>query len=218
MGVAIAMGGMALASGVMGAFGASSQASAQAMAQEIQQRNENFRRQWANDSENRQKMVQFQANLEMNSGIEQAANKERAISEMFLDQDFLNKKGTLSKEADKVNAAFLGTMNTRGVSTSSGSARAILRQNMEVMGSTMIVLKKNYTSSMKDIEAQQQGRLSNRKLDYIEQTAFMPQRGGIVDGSNSALVTGLIQAGIGAASAGVQGQMEYGKPGTWLNS
>ena len=46
MGVAIAMGGMALAGGIAGAFGASSAASAQAAAAKIAQDNANFRAQW----------------------------------------------------------------------------------------------------------------------------------------------------------------------------
>ena len=63
MGVAIALGGMALASGVMGALGASSQAKSQAMAAEIQQRNANFQAQWQKQAQDRNTMRQFQANL-----------------------------------------------------------------------------------------------------------------------------------------------------------
>ena len=70
MGVAIAMGGMALASGVMGALGASSQADAQAKAAEIQQRNANFQNQWQKATQDRNVMREFQANLERSTQIE----------------------------------------------------------------------------------------------------------------------------------------------------
>ena len=217
MGVAIAMGGMALAGGIAGAFGASSAASAQAAAAKIAQDNANFRAQWQTDANNRQIMRNFQARLERNTGIERSANKERVIAENFLDVDFQNKKGTLSKESATVNAAFLSTLNVRNLSNTSGTARAILRQNLASMQSNMIALKTNYTSSLRDVETNYNNRLQGRDFNFQEQTMFIPSMGGIADTSGSALTSGLIQAGISGASAGYAGQLQYGAEGTWLH-
>jgi len=211
---AFVLGGIALAGGIFSAFGNSSTAAAQAAQAEIQQRQANFQAQWQHEAAARNQMRQFQANLELNMQIEKGANNERALSEMFLDQDFLNKKGTLSKESNIVNAQFLSTMSGRSISANSGTARALLRQNMSAVGANMIALKTNYRNQYKDIENQQNNRLSTRQFSFQEQAVFLPQTGGIMNSSSSALMNGLISAGIGAVGAGVGGYYRYGV-GSW---
>ena len=214
MGVAIAMGGMALASGIMGAFGASSQASAQAQAAEIQQRNQNFQNEWQKASQDRNTMRQFQATLERNAQIEKSANRERAMSEMYLDKGFANQKSTLSKQTAEVNSQFISAMNGRNINTNSGTARALLRQNMEALGNNMAALKLNHRSAYNDIVTQQQARLAGR-ASSIGPTLdiYLPATGGIADTSSSALTTGLIQAGLSSSAAFVNAGLKYGFPG-----
>lgn len=212
MPVAISMGVMALASGVMGAMGASSNAKAQAMAQEVQQRNQNFQNQWAKAQQDRNTMRQFQANLERNAQIEKAANRERALSELYLDKTFSNQKSTLSKQTSEVNAEFIGTMNSRNVSANSGTARALLRQNMESLGNNMAALKLNYRSAYSDIENQQNMRLAQRASSMAPDLGvWLPTTGGIADNSSSILTTGLIQAGLQGAAAGINTSLLYNK-------
>jgi hypothetical protein len=214
MGVAIAMGGMALASGIMGALGASSQASAQAQAAEIQQRNQNFQNQWQKAAQDRNVMRQFQASLEKNAQIEKAANRERAMSEMYLDKSFSNQKSTLSKQTAEVNAQFISAMNGRNINPNSGTARALLRQNMEALGNNMAALKLNYRNAYNDIANQQQARLAGR-ASSIGPTLdiYLPATGGIADTSSSALTTGLIQAGLSSGATFVNAGLKYGFPG-----
>lgn len=212
--IPLIMGGMALAQGVFGALGASSQAKAQAMAQEIQQRNANFKAQWQNEAQNRNQLRQFQAALERNTQIEKAANKERALAEVYLDRNFNNQQSTLSKQTAQVNAQFNAAMTSRGISGTSGTARALMRQNMEALGSNLIAMKTNYKNAYRDITSQQQARLSQRAdTMFPNQTTFLPQTGGIMDASSSALTTGLISAGIGAVSTGIGAYFEYGMGG-----
>ena len=211
MGVAIAMGGMALASGVMGALGASSQAKSQAMAAEIQQRNANFQNQWQKEAQDRNTMRQFQANLERNIQIEKAANKERAMAELYLDKSFNNQKSTLSKQTAQVNAQFLAATTGRGMNPTSGTARALFRQNIESLGNNMVALKLNHRSAYQDIVTQQQARLAQRGSSISPDLGvFIPAKGGIADNSSAALTTGLIQAGLSGAAAGINAQLQYG--------
>jgi hypothetical protein len=213
MAVAIAMGGMALASGVMGALGASSAANAQAQAQEIQQRNVNFQNQWNKMVQDRNALRQYQANLERNAQIEQSANRERALSELYLDKGFSNQKSQLSKQTSQVNAQFISTMAGRNINQSSGTARALLRQNMESLGSNMAALKLNYRSAYNDVVTQQQARLSQRASSMAPDLGvFLPTTTAVVNNSSSALTTGLIQAGLMGASAGIDAGLRYGSP------
>jgi hypothetical protein len=214
MPVAIGMGVMALASGVMGALGQSSQAESQAMAAEIQQRNANFQNQWQKQAQDRNTMRQFQANLERNTQIEKAANKERAMAELYLDKSFSNQKSTLSKQTAQVNAQFLAATTGRGMNPTSGTARALFRQNIESLGNNMAALKLNHRSAYQDIVTQQQARLSQRASSIAPDLGvFIPAKGGIVDNSSAALTTGLIQAGLSGASAFVGAGAKYGFPG-----
>lgn len=216
---AFVLGGMALASGVMGAFGAASQAEAQAMAAEIQQRNENFKAQWQTDIQNRNQMRQFQAAMERNIQIEQEASKERAIAEIYLDRNFQNQKSTLSKQTAKSNASFISAMQGRNIDQRSGTARAIMRQNMEALTANMLALKTNYLNSYRDIEKQQQMRLSQRAdTTFPQMVTFIPNNAPIVNASSSILATGLIQAGLSGAAAGYAGDLEYGNKITGLKT
>jgi len=215
MGVVAAgvMGVMSLASGVMGALGSSSQAAAQAQAAEIQQRNQNFQNQWQKAAQDRNTMRQFQASLERNAQIEKAANKERAMSELYLDKTFSNQRSTLSKQTAEVNSQFISTMSGRNVNQNSGTARALLRQNMEALGNNMAALKLNHRSAYNDIVNQQQARLAQRNSSMSPDLGvFLPSTGGIADNSSTALTTGLIQAGIQGAAVGINAQLQYGKP------
>lgn len=211
---AFIMGGLALASGVMGAFGQSSQAKAQAMAAEIQQRNANFQNQWQKQAQDRNTMRQFQANLERNTQIEKAANKERALAELYLDKSFNNQKSTLSKQTAQVNAQFLAATTGRGITPTSGTARALFRQNIEALGNNMVALKLNHRSAYQDIVTQQQARLAQRASSIAPDLGvFIPAKGGIPDNSSAALTTGLIQAGLSGAAAGINAQLQYGGEG-----
>lgn len=193
----------------MGAMGSSSAAAAQAKAQEIQQQQTNFKNQWAYEANQRNQMRAFQANLERNAMIERGANTDRAVQELYLDKNFQNQKGTLSKQTASVNAQFLGTLSSRSIGSSSGTARALLRQNMSAVEANMIALKTNYRQAYKDIENQQNQKLSQRQFEFQEQSVFLPTTGGIVDTSASALTTGLIQAGISGVAAGTSAYMTY---------
>ena len=210
---AVTLGGLALGQGVMGAFGASSQASAQYQAQQLAQQQANFRNQWAMAAEQRNQMRQFQANLERNALIERGANTDRAMAELYLDKNFMNAKGTLSKQTAQTNAQFLGTMQARGMGSTSGTARALMRQNMSAVTANMLALKTNYRQSYKDIENQQNQKLSQRQFSFQEQAVFLPTTGGISDTSSSALTTGLISAGIQGISAGYSANLQYGSGG-----
>lgn len=213
--IPVIMGGMALAQGIFGAFAGASKAKAEAMTQEIQQRNANFKNQWQNEAQNRNQLRQFQAALERNIQVEKAANRERAIAEVYLDRNFNNQQSTLSKQTAQANAQFNAAMANRGISGTSGTARALMRQNMEALGNNLIAMRTNYKNAYRDITSQQQARLSQRTdTMFPTQTTFLPQTGGIMDASSSALTTGLISAGMGAAATGINAYFQYGMGGS----
>jgi len=205
----IVMGGMALASGIMGAFGQSSQAKAQAMQQQMQQDQANFQNQLKVDSDNRAILRQRLGQEMTNLSIAKAAGKQMGLQKFYAGEALNNARSQLSKNTQQVNAQFLSALSSRGISTKSGTARALLRQNIEATEANSLALRLNADRQMKDIETNFQNALAQRRNDYVEAQAFIPTTGGIVDASSSALTTGLIQAGLGGVSAGVGAGFQY---------
>jgi len=213
MGAMIAMGGMALASGIMGAFGQSGQAKAQAMQQQMQQDQANFQNQLKVDSDNRAILRQRLGQEMTNLSIAKAAGKQMGLQKFYAGEALNNARSQLSKNTQQVNAQFLSALSSRGISAKSGTARALLRQNIEATEANSLALRLNADRQMKDIEINFQNALAQRRNDYVEAQAFIPTTGGIVDASSSALTTGLIQAGLSGVSAGLQTSFQYGGKG-----
>jgi len=209
----IVMGGLALAQGVMGAFGQSGQAKAQAMQQQMQQDQANFQNQLKVDSDNRAILRQRLGQEMTNLSIAKAAGKQMGLQKFYAGEALNNARSQLSKNTQQVNAQFLSALSSRGISTKSGTARALLRQNIEATEANSLALRLNADRQMKDIETNFQNALAQRRNDYVEAQAFIPTTGGIVDASSSALTTGLIQAGFGGVSAGLQASFQYGGKG-----
>lgn len=209
----IVMGGLALAQGVMGAFGQSGQAKAQAMQQQMQQDQANFQNQLKVDSDNRAILRQRLGQEMTNLSIAKAAGKQMGLQKFYAGEALNNARSQLSKNTQQVNAQFLSALSSRGISTKSGTARALLRQNIEATEANSLALRLNADRQMKDIETNFQNALAQRRNDYVEAQAFIPTTGGIVDASSSALTTGLIQAGFGGVSAGLQTSFAYGGKG-----
>lgn len=212
------MGGLALASGVMGAFGQSGQAKAQAMQQQMQQDQANFQNELKVDAENRAILRQRLAQEATNLSISLAAGKQMGLQKFYAREGLNNARSQLSKNTQQINAQFLSALSSRGISTKSGTARALLRQNIEATEANAVALRLNADRQMRDIETNFQNALAQRRNDYIEAQAFIPTTGGIVDASSSALTTGLIQAGLGGISAGVSAGFQYAGKGVGLGS
>lgn len=202
---------MSAASGVMGAISGASQAKAEAMQQEINQRNANFEKQWQIAVQNRNTMRQWQAALESNMQLEKSANKERALSELYTEKSYRNATSQLSKQTSEANAAFLSAASGRNIDASRGSARALLRQNMTSAGDNLLALKQNYEGELQSIEAKQQTRLASRaNTMFPGQIMFMPSQHGVIDNSSAVLTTGLIKTALDTGAKAFKAMQQYG--------
>lgn len=207
------MGGLALAQGVFSGIMGSSQAEAQAVAQELQAQNANFQNKWKSDSENRNMLRQFEAQEKANIQIQKLATQERAAAEFATQQNYLNSRSLLSKQTQQTNDMFLSGVSSRGISSNSASVKALLRQNTQTAETNMSMIRTNYGSAMKDIEAQYKNRLAQRNEGYTSQRAFIPQGQVSVNTSSSALMSGIAQGVFGGLSAGLAADAEYGGTG-----
>jgi len=213
---ALVLGGLALAQGIFSGIMGSSQAEAQAIAQQLQAQNANFQNKWKSDAENRNMLRQLEAQERANIQIEKLATQERASNEFAAKQSYLNSRSVLSKQTQQTNDMFLSGVSSRNISSDSASVKALLRQNTQTAQNNMSMIRTNYGSAMQDIEANYKNRLAQRNNGFVSQRAFIPQAEMSVDSSSSALMSGIASGVFGAASAGFAAQLEYGGQGRGL--
>jgi len=204
----VIMGGLALASGVMGAFGSAGSAKAQAIAQKMQQDQQNFENKLQNEAQNRNILRQWQAQQQLNIQLEKAANQQYATQSVYLRRNYQNTASLQSRQTKAATDSYLASMSARGISQDSASAKAMLRQAQRQSQLDSLAASASYEAGKRSLKAQEENILSQRVLGGPQQQVFIPTTGGIVDASASALTTGLIQAGLGAASATFGSAME----------
>lgn len=207
----LAMGALSVGSSLMGSFGANSQAQAQAMQQKLQAENANFQRQWQIDAANRAIDKKNLARALNNKKIEQIALSDRAIAEVYTKLGYDNAKGQYSKQTNQINSALLSSVSGRNISASSGTARALLRQNLQNATTNMASLRVSQMNKMRDIETTYQNKLAQRDFNYEEFNIFMPGDTSTVSGMSTGMMIG--QAAIAGTSAAVQTGLMYGIAG-----
>lgn len=209
---AFVMGGLALASGVMGAMGASSQAKADAMAQQMQQQNANFQNKWQNEAANRNMLRQYGGQLQVNAQIEAAANLSKVQQGIYGKAAWNNASSQLSKQTNTTTSSFLGAMSARGISLDSANVRSMVRQTAKAAQVNNANMRVSFANQGRDIDTSYQNMLAKRNLGVPEQQTFMPSRGGIVDNSSSMLSTGIATSVLNAAGAAYSADKQWGKP------
>jgi len=202
------MGGLGFAQQLLGGLGAQSQAQAQAKLQQMQAENANFQRQWQVDANNRAINRQNLNRAINNKAIERAAINERALQEVYSKFGFDNAKSQFSKQTSQVNSALLSSISGRNISASSGTARALLRQNLANASTNMANLRINRMNQLRDIETVYQNRLAQRDFNYQELQTFLPGDTSMVSGGNTAAIIG--SAALGGLQSGISGALMYG--------
>jgi hypothetical protein len=203
------MGGLALGQGIFGGLSANSQQQAQAMQAQLQAQNANFQRQWQIDAANRAIDKKNLARAINNKKIEQVALNDRGIAEVYAKLGFDNSKSQYSKQTNQINSALLSSVAGRNISASSGTARALLRQNLQNATANMANLRVSNMNKMRDIEVSYQNKLAQRDFNYEEFNVFLPGDTSMVGGTSMTNIIG--GAALGGLSAGVTGALMFGR-------
>lgn len=199
------MGGGSMATGILKAIYEAQQIAAQEAISGMQIDYSNFQRQWEVDAANRNIFRQRVAQLVKNRSIETAANEDRAIGEFWARENWRNSRSALSKQTMQINGAIIGALNGQGIDPSSGTAKALLRQNMMIAGENATALRINFGNNMRDIEKTYKNRLAERNFDYTEPITFVPAQHITTANARQALWQGILLASLGGTTAGLQG-------------
>lgn len=205
------MGGLAAGSSILGGLGARSQAQAQALQQQLQAQNANFQREWQVRANNRNIEKANLAKAINNKKLEFNAINDKALQEVYTELGYDNAKGQFSKQTNEVNSALLSSVSGRNLSLSSGTARALLRQNLQNATSNMANLRINRMTTMRDIDTTYQNKLAQRDFNYTDYQTFIPGDTSIVQQGG---IGGILASGaMSGIAAGISAQVMFGEGG-----
>lgn len=216
LGTGLVFGGLGLGQSLFAGIAANQQAQAQAIVQRMQAENANFQRQWQVMANNRQINRNNLARAINNKKIERAALNDRAIQEVYTKLGYDNSRSQFSKQTNQVNGALLSSISGRNMSQSSGTARALLRQNLESASSNMANMSISNNAKLKDISMVYQNKLAQRDFNYEDFQFYLP---GSTAQASTPMGPAIIGAGLSGLSAGISGSLQYGGgANNWLNN
>lgn len=205
----LVMGGLAIGGSLLGSMGANQQAAAAAKQQQMAQENAEFQRRWSIDANNRNIIKQNFGKAVTNKQIETLAISQRAIAEVYGKMGYDNAKSQYSKQTNQVNSALLSSISGH-MSASSGTARALLRQNISNSQVNMANLRITDMNRKRDVATTYQNTLNKRDFNYTELQTFI---GGNTAVANTGLSGGMMagMAGLSGLQAGIGAHLMYGQ-------
>lgn len=203
------MGALAFGASLFSGMAGASQQEAQAIQAQLQQRNAEFQRQSQVQANNRNIDKRNLARAINNKKIEQLGLSERALAEVYQKLGYDNAKGQFSKQTNQVNSALLSSISGRNIDLSSGTARALLRQNIDNATVNMANLRVSNMNKMRDIETTYQNKLSQRDFNFEEHSIFLAGDTSSVSGPSMAQIG--ISAGLSGLQAGLGAGLMYSK-------
>jgi len=201
------LGGLQFGSSMLAGISQTQQYNAQATLQQMQAQNANFQRQWQINANNRAISRQNLNRSINNKLLEGKAVKEKALQEVYSKLGYDNSKSQFSKQTNQINSALLSSVSGRNISSSSGTAKALLRQNLLNAKENMINLRVNYANKMRDIDTAYDNMLAQRDFNYQEVQIYLPGDTSLIQGNTSSIIA---QSALSGLQAGIQGGLLYG--------
>ncbi len=202
----ITMGVLSGASTLLSSIMGGQQAVQQQAIQRAQHAEQEFQRRMQNQIKNRQIAKNNAAKWMANRKIAQAANEQRAKEEFYLQYNYDNASGKLSRGYGKLNAGIKSAMEGRNINLNSGTSRSLMRQALQGAKDGVTTQRMNFSNALVAAEAKQSQALARRDFGYAGQVSFMPAQIYQVSDSSimqNALTSGLIQGGLAGIQAGM---------------
>lgn len=195
---------MAIAGLVQGIMSAQ-QAKAQATMQQMQVDRQNFIGQLQNQQGLFNESQRYQHELEQKYAARAEALEQKVLQELYTRLAYDNQMSALSKQTHQVNENIISSFSGRGVSGSSGNARAIMRNQLEAASKNAMVLKSNERNTMRDISNRYESVVNATKDSFnMAQQTFVPSNRDILDNSAAAFLGPLASGVMSGATAQYQ--------------
>lgn len=187
---------------IMGAQQAGSQA-----AQQMTQTNwSNHIGQMQTDQANRDIAAANARQWMNNKLITEASNNQMAEQQVYLQYNFDNATGELSRKTKQQNDGLMASLSNRNLK--GGTARALMRQQEHNQGKVFEARAVSHSNKMRDTERQRDAALSQRNFSYNPHQTFVPATTFTDPGKahKNALISGLMGAAMGTYTAHGQHQ------------
>ena len=182
---------------IMGAQQAGSQA-----AQQMTQTNwSNHIGQMQTDQANRDIAAANARQWMNNKLITETANRQMAEEQVYLQYNFDNATGELSRKTKQQNDSLISSLSNRNLK--GGTARALMRQTEYNQGKMFEARSISHGNRMRDSQRRRDAALSQRNFSYTPHQTFVKSTNWTDPGKahKNALISGLIGAGLGTYNA-----------------
>jgi hypothetical protein len=209
MGV-VALGAIGLAGGIFAGVMGSQQASADRKAQISSIHYQNMIRGMEVDRENIQKTVQWGARLKQAKLAALASGSKAGQKKFFTREALRNQVSQLGNQTFKLNEAVISRVSGKGIGLSSGTAKAIMRQNINKSSESNDALMTNFRRQMQAIDQELTGSISAAQFLSPDLADFVAGRTNIPDHSGSIMASSIVSGTLGGISSGIAAKMRGG--------
>ena len=214
MGAVVALGAIGLAGGVFAGIMGSEQASAERKAEMARMRYQNFLRSLDIDRENIQKMAMYGAKLKQAKLQAVASGAKTGQKKYFAKEALRNQVSQLGNQTFKLNEAVISRASGKGIGLSSGTAKAILRQNINKSSEANAALMTTFKRQMEAVNQELTGSISAAQFLAPDLADFHATPTHLPDHSGSILAGSIVSGLAGGVSQGAAAN--YSRHGTFL--
>lgn len=215
----ITLGAIGIAGGVFSGIMGSRQEKANAAAQVAQLKYKNMIRGMETDYNNIQTLEKWGAQFKQAKLQAVAAGARAGQKKFYLKEALGNQFKQVGNQTSALNAALISKASGKGLSSSSGTVKAIMRQNMEKSSESNAAIISNYKKQMKNIDSELAGSISSAQFLQPALQTFYATPEYVPDNSGSILAASIVNGAVGGLSAGASAQFGLaaeGKEGLFL--
>jgi len=202
MGAVVALGAIGLAGGVFSGIMGSQQASAERNAQILAMRHQNLMRGLKVDRENMQRLTAWGSQLKQAKLSALASGQRAGQKKFFIKEALRNNVSQLGNQTFKLNEAVISKASGKGIGLSSGTAKAILNQNLRKSSESNAALMTNFNRQMAVVDSELTGSISAAQFLEPALGTFNSNPINIPDNSGSILASSIVSGTLGGVSAG----------------
>ena len=160
MGAVVALGAIGLAGGVFSGIMGAKQASADRQAQIAQLHYQNMIRGMETDYKNIQVLEKWGSQLKQAKFGAVAAGARAGQKKFYAREALSNQFSQVGNQTAALNAAVISKSTGKGLDTSSGTVKAIMRQNAQKSAESNSAIISNFKKEMKNIDTELAGSIS----------------------------------------------------------
>ena len=213
MGAMIALGAIGLAGGVFSGIMGANQAKADRQAQIAQLKYQNMVRGMETDLKNIQVLEKWGAQFKQAKLQAVAAGARAGQKKFYLRESLSNKFNQVGNQTSALNAAVISKASGKGLDTSSGTVKAIMRQNAKKSSESNAAIISNFKKEMKNIDTELAGSISAAQFLQPGLSTFYAANTNIPDHSGSILANSIVSGTLGGIASGASAEFALGDEG-----